>query len=441
MKTIGNGLSLLVTLLFSAGGAAVGEERIAELGNGRLVFEAETGTYSTIEWCADLGESNWHDGWMSLQGIAITSALTDVSVPFFYRISSTTDYYDNCTALQDTLMTQIRAELQGPGWWSALSRLASFQAWISNRVATLEQGSTLVQVPGFGTVEYASMGHGPLFLMLHGGMMGYDTICIMSNIAQAGFTVICPSRPGFLRTPLLPGTNDSFELAADMLSGLLNVLGVTNRVIIGATSAGGPTALQFVLRHPDRTAALVMMSAVSKTYMAEIPEIDNFLIPLILPDTDQDVKSWKLMLGTERYPEETLYQWFTLVVQSNDVYRRELARQIAQDPVGVEHLLQFTCGITPIRLRYDGTINDDTLMAFLPDYPLESITNPVFVSHSYCDGDVHFEHATNLYDRVSGPKTNFYFSGCGHLYFLGPEWADIQQHLLEFMNQYNPGFP
>ncbi len=441
MITHDNRRLIFFTLWILAGGMVAGAARISEIDNGRIRFEAGTGIWNTVEWCADLQSGEWHAGWINQQGIVSTSMLTEIQVPVFYRVNSATDYYDNCAAVQETLMSQLRAELQGPGWWDALTRLAGFNAWLTNRLATLELGSLVTNVPGFGPVEYARMGAGPMLLLSHGGLMGYDNIYFLAAIAQSGFSVLCPSRPGFLRTPLLPGTNDSFELAADMMSGLLDALGVTNRVFICGTSAGGPTALQFALRHPDRTAGLVMMDAVSLPYVADLAATNNFVIPLLVPDSDQDPKSWKLNLGTERYPEETMFQWFKLVVQSNDAYRRELACRLAADPASVARLLQFTRGVTPISRRYAGTINDVGIMAYLPDYPLENITNPVLVTHSYYDGDVPFANATNVYGRVSGPKTNFFFYGGGHLYFLGPDWAEIQQRLLDFLNAHNPGFP
>ena len=74
--------------------------------------------------------------------------------------------------------------------------------------------------------------------------------------ARAGFRVIAPSRFGYLRTPL--PADASAAAQADAHACLLDALGVEARAIVGV-SAGGPSVLQFALRHPDRAAALLLL--------------------------------------------------------------------------------------------------------------------------------------------------------------------------------------
>ena len=63
------------------------------------------------------------------------------------------------------------------------------------------------------------------------------------------FFWICPSRFGYLRTPI--PQNASFEAQADAYAALLDHLHIEKAAIIGL-SIGGPSALLFALRHPDR---------------------------------------------------------------------------------------------------------------------------------------------------------------------------------------------
>jgi hypothetical protein len=59
-----------------------------------------------------------------------------------------------------------------------------------------------------GVVEYCLVGNGPLVMVQHGGMGGYDQALIWGeNLRQAGFSILAWSRPGYLRTPLTSGTS------------------------------------------------------------------------------------------------------------------------------------------------------------------------------------------------------------------------------------------
>ena len=56
---------------------------------------------------------------------------------------------------------------------------------------------------------------------------------------ENGFGVICPSRPGYGRTPL--GTEGTAAEAADKCAALLDTLGI-EKVVANGISGGGPTA-------------------------------------------------------------------------------------------------------------------------------------------------------------------------------------------------------
>jgi pimeloyl-ACP methyl ester carboxylesterase len=90
-------------------------------------------------------------------------------------------------------------------------------------------------------------------LSVHGAGGGFDQgLELADPLARAGFRVIAVSRFGYLRTPLPP---DASAAAHACLLDALNI----RRVAVLGTSAGGPSSMQFALRHPDRTAALVLL--------------------------------------------------------------------------------------------------------------------------------------------------------------------------------------
>ena len=113
-----------------------------------------------------------------------------------------------------------------------------------------------------GPVEYAATGEGPAVLVIHGCPGGYDQGLIAARLANSeDFTFISPSRPGYLRTPLYVGVTP--EAQADAYVSLLDSLGISKVAIVGI-SGGGPSALQFAIRHPERCWGLVTVCAIAR---------------------------------------------------------------------------------------------------------------------------------------------------------------------------------
>ncbi len=120
-------------------------------------------------------------------------------------------------------------------------------------------GSKLAETP-CGVIEYGERGTGQPVLALHGAGGGYDQGLLTTEAFGTGFRTIAPSRFGYLNSPV--PTDGSVFAQADAYACLLDYLGV-DRVSVVAGSAGGPSALAFALRHPDRVDALVLVSAIS----------------------------------------------------------------------------------------------------------------------------------------------------------------------------------
>jgi len=95
--------------------------------------------------------------------------------------------------------------------------------------------------------------------VVHGIFGGFDQGLVTARGQLGkGFRSIAPSRFGYLRTPLPDEASPAAQ--ADTYECLLDALGIEQAAII-ATSAGGTSAIQFALRHPDRCSALVLVSS------------------------------------------------------------------------------------------------------------------------------------------------------------------------------------
>ncbi len=108
--------------------------------------------------------------------------------------------------------------------------------------------------------NYVTRGNGPPVLVIHGAGGGYDQGLYLSEVFLGGdFSVIAPSRYGFLQTPL--PINATPAAQADAYVCRLDALNISKVDVVGF-SAGGPSSLEFALHHPDRVSALVLVSAV-----------------------------------------------------------------------------------------------------------------------------------------------------------------------------------
>lgn len=146
----------------------------------------------------------------------------------------------------------LLAALAGGALWIGLA----YRSDIDQARARVATGSRVISTP-CGPIEYAEAGSGPAILSVHGAGGGFDQgLALASPFAARGYRVIAMSRFGYLRTPAPP--RPSIALQADAHGCLLDALGVSSAAVIGV-SAGAPSALEFALRYPARTTALVLL--------------------------------------------------------------------------------------------------------------------------------------------------------------------------------------
>lgn len=108
-----------------------------------------------------------------------------------------------------------------------------------------------------GPMEFAEEGHGSPLLMIHGTGGGFDQGLMLSEgISRYGVRVIAPSRFGYLRSSW--PADPSSERQADAFVDLLDRLNL-DKVAVAGGSAGALSAVQFALRHPERTSALILI--------------------------------------------------------------------------------------------------------------------------------------------------------------------------------------
>ena len=153
----------------------------------------------------------------------------------------------------------------------------NYQQEKQKRITDLQFGSEILETDS-GSIEYADQGKGPAVLISHGGGGGYDMGIWLGQVIGDGYHFIAPSRFGYLRSPL--PVNPTPQRQADTLAKLLEALNIESVIQIGLSS-GGPAALQFTQRHPDRCKGLILLSAISRS-LPPLPFMLRMLYPLIL---------------------------------------------------------------------------------------------------------------------------------------------------------------
>jgi pimeloyl-ACP methyl ester carboxylesterase len=234
-----------------------------------------------------------------------------------------------------------------------------------------------------GIVEYAEIGDGPVVVAIHGAMGGYDQSLILAQtIGNAGYRYIAITRPGYLGTPM--GSGQSPEQQGDLIAALLDTLDIAQAGVM-AVSGGGPSALQFGLRHPARCAGLVLVSTCAD-------KVDT-LIPF----------SFKVMQYLARWPffvkqfrkkaEKNLEAVAKRSIRNPEI----LARTIKDADIWPLFSTLLLSTFDRMGQRLAGTENDIEITR-TATYPLENLEVPVLVVHGTEDRLVNFEVHAKMYE-------------------------------------------
>ncbi len=241
-----------------------------------------------------------------------------------------------------------------------------------------------------GPVEYADVGKGKPLLALHGAMGGYDQSYILARtVGPDDARVIAVSRPGYLGTPLKSG--ETPEQQAYLCALLLDQLGIKETAVV-AVSGGGPCALNFALRHPDKCKALILVSTCGGVMNTPIP----FSFKLMQLFTRwQWIADWM-----KKRTARDIVNAAKRAVKDDELCERTLAHPQA-GPLFKTLLLST---FDQMSKRLTGTKND-IIVTRKTDYPLEKIEVPTLVVHGTADSVVPYEkHAGSLSQRIPRVK-------------------------------------
>jgi pimeloyl-ACP methyl ester carboxylesterase len=305
------------------------------------------------------------------------------------------------------LVTAVAATLVGSAFI-----YGKFQRDVAEARTRATAGGTVVQTR-CGPIEYEEAGQGPPVLIVHGAGGGHDQgMSFARPFVQRGFHVIAVSRFGYLGTPL--PTDASAEAQADAHACLLDALAIPQAAIIGV-SAGGPSSMQFAIRHPDRCAALVLLvplawrppdtpsSATDRSALQQ-----NILSRLV----GSNFVFWSAMNLARLRTMSLVLATPVEVIEASSAAERERAKTILEQ-------------ILPISDRADGLRNDARIATALERYDLESIRAPTLVISLRDDLYGTFTGAEYTAQHIPGARFVGYERG-GHI-FLDQHEAVLRQ--------------
>ena len=169
---------------------------------------------------------------------------------------------------------------------------ARFAADLARARERAAQGSRVIDTR-CGPIEVQEAGQGTPLLMIHGSGGGHDQGMAWARpLAQHGVRVIAMSRFGYLRTPR--PDDASPQAQADAHACLLDALGIAKAAVMGV-SAGGPSALQTAIRHPQRVRALVLVVPIAYkpgTVADSAPPVSDDQDALLLRVLGSDFLFW-----------------------------------------------------------------------------------------------------------------------------------------------------
>ena len=261
--------------------------------------------------------------------------------------------------------------------------------------------SSVVVTP-CGPIEYAVAGEGQPVLAVHGAGGGFDQgLMLGAPLVANGYRVIAMSRFGYLRTPL--PSDASAAAQADAHACLLDALGSPRAGVIGA-SAGGPSALQLAIRHPERVDKLVLLvpAAFVPRPQGEAPvRVPPGVASLFDTALRSDFVFWALLRTAPELMTRSLLGTPSAVVAAASPAER--AR--------VSEILNSILPVTPRRL---GLLNDGEVTTHLVRYELERIGAPTLAISVADDLYGTYDVARYTAEQIPGARFLGFASG-GHV--------------------------
>jgi len=306
-----------------------------------------------------------------------------------------------------------------------------FQRWVTHTLRKLAANSSIAQTAS-GPIEYSFEGSGPVVMTLHGGFGGYDQgELVGDSLIEAGFKVLSPSRPGYLRTPLYVGATP--EQQADAMVNLMDALGVDQVGVIGY-SAGCSVAFQMAVRHPTRVWGLVLECLGGQPQQGPLYQL---LTQFVSIDALTDFSSWLLFLATRSDFRGTSEVVLSLDNSLSPIDLNNRIAYVMDHRKQKRFLRKFILSNIPLSPRKDGLLNDIANLdpwqspAYISAYP--TVHTPTLIISSPDDTSGFYPEAVFVSQQIPGAQL-ITVGNTGHFIWLGShtkQWEPALRYFLK----------
>jgi len=302
----------------------------------------------------------------------------------------------------------------------------SFRRWKRSAIKVMDDGE--VMKTATGEIHYKLTGEGPVLFFMHGGPGGIDQGILIGDMVQEGYSILVVSRPGYLRTPFVPL---SYEEQVDQYAELLDKLNIDKVVAMGY-SAGGPLALNFANKYPERTHALVMEAGVSTVY--EMPDeeyMDSFWVKLFTKNSIQDFLSWITVIAIRFAFKMTFKSIIKLETLLDKESIKKFADLVSNDKERRMWLKKFMNTTVPMSIRKLGLNHDVELLTSIEKIPVDNINAKSLLVYSKDDNDVKWINAEYLETNLK--DFELLVTHGGHFMWVGEDMDKIKLKRIEFL--------
>jgi pimeloyl-ACP methyl ester carboxylesterase len=273
-----------------------------------------------------------------------------------------------------------------------------------------------------GPVELARRGAGDPVLFVHGTPGGSDSSYVMGRfLAEAGFEVIAPSRPGYLGTPL--EGREAIDDQADLHAALLDALG-HERAGVVTWSGGGPSGYRLAVRHPDRVSALVAFAAVSRAWEPGHEGLEERLM------LKTSAGNWLLRAMAAHMPRSTV----SATLKAEGDLSRDEAKALVEEAMADEAqrdvVLTMANVVGDYEHRRAGIENDERNYAAIETLELERIAAPTLIVVGNADADVSPDHSDHAARTIPGAEQLVMDRGTHLCLFVHPDAAQAQARVV-----------
>jgi len=304
-----------------------------------------------------------------------------------------------------------------------------FLRWKNSASRVMEDGE--VMEIARGKLHFKLTGKGPVLFFMHGGPGGIDQAILIDSMIEIGYSILSVSRPGYLRTPFVPL---SYEEQADQYVELLDKLEIDKVVPMGY-SAGGPLALYFANRHPDRTHALVMEAGVSTEYNMPSDAPDSFWMKLFQSEGIQDFLSWLTVIFVRIAFKMTFKSIIKLETSLGKEDIKKFVDLVSDDKERRRWIMKLMDTTVPMSIRKLGLNHDIELLFSIDKIPVDNINVKSLLIYSRDDNDVKWLNAEYLENNLK--DFELLETHGGHFMWVGEDMDKIKNKRIEFLKSIN----